>query len=355
MFTDALRFQRPSSSSLASVQTPRRRRINPTMVDSVNGSSAASYSSSSSSGSSVCMDMCCDIGNEQYYRKLLRKERRMVLETAYSLNGVWTVIVGSSPARDFTPVIKLTRDPDAAVVLGSIDSEMDEDDDDNDAGKCRSVVIPIEDWDLIIDYLKESEKFLRDNDSADGEEADGSGVGMGLQRHVKTIFDFTLSRQIFLDRKCIKIEIDDTVGDHEDDDDSDDVDDNDAEYENHVRCIYLNADTVLTLLSLTPILNSHLTRLNRLGLCDAYHKILTVLAKMSASAEEEGAPIFMDRFKMMSSVLPLEPSLKSAMLEIVRFHSAALYNDYERHIKVKGLAGSTQSPSQLHHHLASPQ
>lgn len=337
VFTDATRFHRQPSATTTQQTSQQQKRIKPTQMDGSDSGYSSNSSSSSTSTSSSTMEMCCDIGNEQYYRKLVRKERRMVLETSYPLNSAWKVIVGSSPVRDFTPVIKLTRDPDA--VVGCIDEEVDEEES-SVGGKGGSVVIPIEDWDLIIEYLMKSEKFLRDNDcenAEDGEEEEAGGVKHQHQLYPQTIFDFTLSQQIFLDRKCIKIEVDGASSQDDDDDDSEDED------EDQVQCIYLNAESVLTLLSLTPILNSHLSRLNRLGLHEAYNKILIVLAEMSASDEGECEPIFIERFKMISSLLPLEPSVTTAMLEIVRFHAPQLYNDYERHIKAKGLANHPPS------------
>lgn len=219
-------------------------------------------------------EICIDNAMEKYYMKLVSNESRLVLETTFPLNCTTNVIVGSSPARDFTPVIKLTSDGDSIEKEGS-------------SGK-GNVVIPIEDWDLIIDYFIKSMKFLNDDD-------------IQLLK-TQTIFDLTLSQQIFQDRRCIKIESRAMRGDAS-------------------QCLYLMADVVLALINLTPILNSHLCRIKHLGLHEAYNKILRMLPKMTSTDS------VIERFKMLSSLL--EPSVETVMLEVVRFHTSKLYNDYE--------------------------
>lgn len=299
VFTDAGRFQRPTTSH----QQPFNR-IEPVMINSDDDDSR-----DSGHGDSNNMDVYIDTAMDEYFRKLASRENRLVLETTYPLNYTSKVIVGCSPIRDFTPVIKLVRDD---CIAGGIVE------DGGVIGGKKSIVIPIEDWDSIVAYFMNSVIFLNDSSSDD----DGDGDVQVLKPH--TIFDFTLSQQIFLDRKYIKIET------H-------------AANDEDAQCIYLSADSVLALISLMPIVNSHLCRLKHLDLQETYSKILHMMTNMveptTVTATNDSIIV---RFKMFSS-LSLEPSVETAMLEIVRFHASKLYNDYERYVKSYGVPADNQS------------
>lgn len=274
VFDDDTRFQCPALSQ----QLPLSR-IEPAMV-SGEDSRDSGYSSSSSNSSIAYMDICIDNAMEEYYRKLVSIERRLVLETTYPLNCITKVVIGSSPARDFSPIIKLTRD---GSIVGSIVEEPSD-------GK-RSIDIPIEEWNPIIDYFTKSAKFLNDDDDDDVQPLES-----------QTIFEFTLTPQIFLDRKCIKIET--------------------CAVSDDAQCLYLRADGVLALINLKPIIDSHLCRIKQLGLHEVYNKTLQLVTKMTTDYS------ISERFKMLSNLL--EPAAKMAMLEVARFHTSKLHNDYER-------------------------
>lgn len=269
VFTDPVRFLHLSSPARQIIPIPAHDDDEPAMVEpapaAVNNVVADDDDEgycSSNSGEDVYID---DAMNE-YFDRMIARESRLVLETVYPLDRTTNVSVGASPARDFMPVVKLTR------CAGGIDAVS------------VSVVITVEDWPRVIEYISGSKDFLtRDDD-------DDDDVQLAEPR---TIVDIRLSQQVFLNRNCVKVE----VGD---------------------RRVYLKTEGALTLLGLTPIINSHLYRLNHLDLHGTYINLLHATTHSSPAIE---------RFKTLTCLL--DPTVASAMLELVHFQASRLYNDYE--------------------------
>lgn len=199
---------------------------------------------------------------DEFYIRMIEKETRLLLETTYSLDYTTYVVLGVSPVRDFTPVITLHH-----RALGSIDDQ------------AVRVTISLEDWFSVIEYIIDSMEFLSEED-------------VTLTKEPRMVLNITIAQQRFLNRNYIEVKVDD-------------------------KHLYLKPEAALTLITLTPIINSHLHRLKHLDLHATYIKLLHLSVHSSSS---------IDRFKALTCLL--DPSSESAMLELIYYNSSKIYNDY---------------------------
>ena len=244
-------------------------RITPVPVSDGGVEQDEGYSSSSSSS--------CDVGAidkamDEYYNRLIAKENRFLLETVYQLDHATTITIGISAVRDFTPVIKLTNE----VLLIPEDGV--------------SVVYSMEDWSLVLDYIREAAEFLLQCE----ENNEGEKLSSSSSTESRRIFNTTLSRKEFLEFNCIKIDVDDS------------------------RSVYLRRTPALALLPLKRVIDSHLNRLKQLDLQSTYFRLIHLIGD-----DEQ----ILQKFVDLTSLL--DPSSAAAMLELVHFQELKVYADHK--------------------------